>query len=147
MVDTPWLGPRRDLLQLKMLHISRPDRKQGLGARLFREAQAIARERGAHGLYISATPSLNTITFYQRLGAVVTPLGHVRFDPHVPAAVRARTPFLNTAPHAPAARGVRRLARDLAFERDHGRDPRGRGRRPGFFASLAARWALGRVAR
>ena len=86
-----------------------------------------------------------TASSRQFLGAVVTPLGHVRFDPHVPAAVRGRTPFLHTAPNGLAARGVRRLARDLAFERDHGRDPRGR--RPGFFASLAARWALGRAAR
>jgi flagellar biosynthesis protein FlhG len=87
----------------------------------------------------------------QFLGAVVTPLGHVRADPCVPLAVRSRTPFVLAAPHAPAARGVRRLARDLVFELRHDRGPRGRDRdrprRPGFFAALAARWALSRVAR
>jgi flagellar biosynthesis protein FlhG len=89
----------------------------------------------------------------QFLGAVVTPLGHVRFDPGVPQAVRARRPFVLEAPHAPASRGVRRLARDLVFELKHDRDPRGHGhgrdrpRRPGFFAALAARWALSHVAR
>ena len=57
-----------------------------------------------------------TASSRQFLGAVVTPLGHVRFDPQVPLAVRTRTPFLTTAPHGLAARGVRRLARDLVFE-------------------------------
>ena len=77
----------------------------------------------------------------QFLGAVVTPLGSVRSDPHVPLAVRARKPFVLAYPHAVASRGVRRLARDLLAERQP------RTRRPGFFAALAARWALSRVAR
>lgn len=77
----------------------------------------------------------------QFLGAVVTPLGHVRSDPHVPLAVRARRPFLLAYPHAVASRCVRRLALDLLDERQP------RPRRPGFFAALAARRALGRVAR
>jgi flagellar biosynthesis protein FlhG len=75
------------------------------------------------------------------LGLVVTPLGHVRDDPRVPRAVRARRPFVVAYPHAPAARGVRRLARTLIEER------RPRPGRPGFFATLAARWALARVGR
>ncbi len=77
----------------------------------------------------------------QFLGAVVTPLGHVRADPHVPLAVRARRPFLLAYPNSVASRGVRRLARDLIAERQ------GKAHRPGFFAALAARWALSRVAR
>jgi len=77
----------------------------------------------------------------QFLGVVVTPLGHVRLDPHVPRAVRARRPFLTEYPQAIASRGVRRLARALIEERQP------RPARPGFFAALAARWALGRVAR
>ena len=75
------------------------------------------------------------------LGTVVTPLGHVRTDPHVPLAVRMRQPFVVAYPNAIAVRGVRRLARDLIEERQP------RSRRPGFFAALAARWALNRVAR
>jgi flagellar biosynthesis protein FlhG len=79
------------------------------------------------------------------LGAVVTPLGPgaVRADPHVGLAVRGRRPFLTAYPGAPASRGVRRLARALARER---LTSHGRGRRSGFFAGLAARWALGLVA-
>jgi flagellar biosynthesis protein FlhG len=82
-------------------------------------------------------------TSRQFLGVVVTGLGHVRADPHVPLAVRQRHPFVTAYPGSIAARDVRRLARVLIAERQ----PRGRGRRPGFFAALAARWALGRVAR
>ena len=84
-----------------------------------------------------------TASSRQFFGAVVDGLGSVRSDPHVPLAVRARRPFSTAYPAAAASRDVRRLAR-LLIERD--RVP-SRSRRPGFFAALAARWALGRVAR
>lgn len=71
-VDTVWRGPRSDLLQLEFLHVGRAYRGQGLGRRLFAHAQAIAREQGARGLYISATPSRHTIDFYRSLGCQVT---------------------------------------------------------------------------
>lgn len=80
----------------------------------------------------------------QFLGAVVLPLGHVRYDPRVPRAVRARTPFLLSSPHGAASRCVRRLARDWAAGPD--RERPGRPRRPGFFSALAARRALSRAA-
>jgi flagellar biosynthesis protein FlhG len=80
-------------------------------------------------------------TSRQFLGTVVTGLGHVRADPHVRQAVRARRPFVLAYPGSPASREVRRLARSLVGER------RPRGQRPGFFAALGARWALSRVAR
>jgi flagellar biosynthesis protein FlhG len=83
-------------------------------------------------------------TSRQFLGAVVSPLGpgSIRADPHVGMAVRRRQPFLTVFPGSPAARGVRRLARALARERL----PQHRSRRAGFFAALAARWALSLVA-
>ena len=77
----------------------------------------------------------------QFLGTVVTGLGHVRADSHVPLAVRMRRPFVVAYPNAIASRGVRRLARDLVEQHQP------KSRRPGFFAALAARWALNRVAR
>jgi flagellar biosynthesis protein FlhG len=77
----------------------------------------------------------------QFLAAVVTPLGYVRADPHVPLAVRARRPLILAYPNSVASRGVRRLARDLVAGHPQS------GRRPGFFAALAARRALSRVAR
>ena len=68
-LDVRWLGPRRDLLQLVILHVSRDYRKHGVGTALFERVRGAARELGAQGLYISATPSENTIHFYQRFGA------------------------------------------------------------------------------
>lgn len=76
----------------------------------------------------------------QFLGTVVTGLGHVRSDPHVPQAVRMRRPFLTAYPGATASKGVRRLAQTLIDERQP------KSRRPGFFNALATRWALSRVA-
>ncbi|MGP0070034.1 MAG: P-loop NTPase, partial [Isosphaeraceae bacterium] len=85
-----------------------------------------------------------TASSRQFLGAVVSPLGPgvVRADPHVPQAVRARRPFVTEYPGTAASRGVRRLARALVRERQ----PQHRSRRAGFFASLAARWALSHLA-
>ncbi|MFL5807402.1 MAG: GNAT family N-acetyltransferase [Roseiflexaceae bacterium] len=73
VVDSVLLGPQRDQLELKMLHVSRDYRKHGLGVLLFEKAREVARACGAKRLYISATPSENTIHFYQRRGAIVTP--------------------------------------------------------------------------
>jgi flagellar biosynthesis protein FlhG len=90
-----------------------------------------------------------TASSRQFFGTVVDGLGSVRSDPHVPLAVRSRQPFSTAYPGAAASRDVRKLARvllDRERERQRGRGP-ARSRRPGFFAALAARWALGRVAR
>jgi GNAT superfamily N-acetyltransferase len=73
VVDTIPLGLAGDQLQLKFLYVSRDYRRRGVGKRLFQEARDIARARGAAALYISATPTENTINFYQRRGAVVNP--------------------------------------------------------------------------
>ena len=72
ILDNKLIGIRRDLLQLKFLHVSHHHRNQGLGHQLFALSAARARARGARGLYVSATPSQNTIDFYLRLGCVVT---------------------------------------------------------------------------
>jgi predicted N-acetyltransferase YhbS len=70
-LDTVWRGRRGDLLQLEFMHVGRDYRAQGVGTRLYEQARSAARERGARGLYISATPSENTILFYQARGAVL----------------------------------------------------------------------------
>lgn len=72
VLDSEFIGRNRDQLQLKFLHISRDYRKQGLGKGLFEMASTKARDWGAQQMYISATPSENTIDFYLHLGAVVT---------------------------------------------------------------------------
>lgn len=65
------IGPAQDQLQLVFLHVSQAYRQQGLGKALFERAQAEARARGARWLYVSATPSENTVHFYQRRGCVL----------------------------------------------------------------------------
>ena len=71
VLDTVPLGARRDQLQLTFLHVSRDHRGQGLGARLFEHMRTLAHARGARYLYVSATPSENTVRFYQRRGCIV----------------------------------------------------------------------------
>ena len=72
VLESSFMGRDEDQLQLKFLHVSRRYRKTGLGRRLFEKAVARAREFGARRLYISATPSENTIGFYLRRGCRVT---------------------------------------------------------------------------
>jgi predicted N-acetyltransferase YhbS len=71
VVDSVLLGPRRDLVQLSFLHVGRDERDRGLGTALFEEASRIARSLGAHGLYVSATPSEHTVRFYLARGCQV----------------------------------------------------------------------------
>lgn len=72
ILESRFIGKNRDQLQLKFLHVSRDYRKKGLGTQLFQLARAKAREWGVRRLYISATPSENTVNFYLKLGAAVT---------------------------------------------------------------------------
>lgn len=71
VLESKWIGKRKDQLQLKFLHVSSSYRNRGLGTQLFELAKATARERKAKRLYISATPSENTVNFYLRLGCAV----------------------------------------------------------------------------
>ena len=71
-VDTRRFGPRQEMLQLLLMHVSQPYRDQGLGTRLFGAACAQARARGARRLYVSATPSEHTVHFYLARGCCVT---------------------------------------------------------------------------
>lgn len=71
VLDSKRIGKYKDQLQLLFLHVSRSYRQKGLGTQLFELAKATARRRGANGLYISATPSENTVNFYLRLGCAV----------------------------------------------------------------------------
>jgi ribosomal protein S18 acetylase RimI-like enzyme len=72
VLDNHFIGRKKDRLQLKLLHISHSFRGRGWDKHLFELAVAEARKRGAQSLYISATPSENTIDFYLNLGCQVT---------------------------------------------------------------------------
>jgi predicted N-acetyltransferase YhbS len=71
VLESKYIGKGKDTLQLKFLHIDRAYRKQGLGRILFEKSAERAREVGAKKLYISSTPSENTINFYLGLGCVL----------------------------------------------------------------------------
>ncbi len=71
ILESKFIGSKTDTIQLKFLHVSRGGRKQGLGNKLFHLAVEHARLLGAKKLYISATPSENTINFYMGLGCVL----------------------------------------------------------------------------
>ena len=73
VLESKFIGPHKDLLQLKALHVSCAYRGHGLGRQLFELARTKARALGAKGLYISATPSEHTVQFYMRLGSTLTP--------------------------------------------------------------------------
>ncbi len=70
-VDSEPFGANNDQRQLKWLYVSSNYRKQGAGKRLLDEAKSIACKQGASYLYISATPSKNTVEFYMRHGAIL----------------------------------------------------------------------------
>ena len=53
ILDSRFIGRKKDQLRLTFLHIGKAYRKRGLGRRLFELAKAEARERGAKRLYIS----------------------------------------------------------------------------------------------
>lgn len=71
ILESRFIGSNHDTLQLKFLHVSRGQRKQGLGTKLFHLAVEHASSFDAKKLYISATPSENTINYYLRLGCVL----------------------------------------------------------------------------
>lgn len=58
------IGRARDRVQLKFLHVSQRVRGTGVGTALFDTAAARARALGARAVYVSATPSENTVRFY-----------------------------------------------------------------------------------
>ena len=72
VLESRFIGREKDQLQLKFLHVSQRHRQAGLGCTLFEKAVARARELGARRLYISSTPSENTVRFYLRRGCRVT---------------------------------------------------------------------------
>jgi len=68
-----------DRLNLTGLWVSHKYRGKGIGKTLFRLATQQARKRGAKTLYVSATPSENTLRFYMAMGCRLTE----SVDPHL----------------------------------------------------------------
>jgi predicted N-acetyltransferase YhbS len=59
---------RPGIAQLAYLHVSNGYRAEGIGGRLCDRLEEIAREAGDTSMVVSATPSLNTVRFYERRG-------------------------------------------------------------------------------
>ena len=57
-----------DLAQLATLHVSRAYRRRKVARELVAEIVRRVREDGAHGLYVSATPSRSAVGFYRSQG-------------------------------------------------------------------------------
>jgi predicted N-acetyltransferase YhbS len=71
-LEAEFIGKDRDQLNVVILHVGKDHRKRGIGNKLMRIVMERAKEMGAMKLYVSATPSENTVNFYVSLGCVVT---------------------------------------------------------------------------
>ena len=67
-LDNKFIGRNKDQLNLAGLWVSKRYRKMGIGKALIELVKNKAREIGAEKLYVSATPSQNTIKFYMNRG-------------------------------------------------------------------------------
>ena len=72
VTDVRPVGAYPELYQLGFMHVGKTVRGLGLAGELYRRSVAIAKEAGAEGFYISATPTRRTIDFYVKQGAKVT---------------------------------------------------------------------------
>jgi GNAT superfamily N-acetyltransferase len=73
VIDGEFIGPDRAWVAVKFLYVSGSHRGKGVGSRLFQYAKDMARRSGARGLYISSTPTENTVNFYLHLGCEIAP--------------------------------------------------------------------------
>ena len=73
VLESARVGRSGDQMQLAYLYVSRSHRGRGVGLQLFEAAVSIARESGAKALYVSATPTENTVDFYLHRGCVLAP--------------------------------------------------------------------------
>jgi len=73
VLENDRVGRASDQMQLAYLYVSRAYRGRGVGMQLFEAAVAFAREGGAKALYVSATPTENTVDFYLNRGCVLAP--------------------------------------------------------------------------
>lgn len=65
-------GPDRDRIQVDLMYVSRPYRRQGIGTRIIQLLSEEAKRRGAKYLYISSTETQSAVQFYQSCGSELT---------------------------------------------------------------------------
>lgn len=71
VLESARVGRASDQIQLAYLYVSRAYRGRGVGMQLFEAGVSFARVAGANALYISATPTENTVDFYLNRGCVL----------------------------------------------------------------------------
>lgn len=71
-LESEFIGKKKDQLQLYYHHVDKHYRHKGVGKKLLMKVMEKGRELGAKKLYISATPSKNTIDFYMHMGCRLT---------------------------------------------------------------------------
>ena len=70
-LESEFIGRKKDQLQLYFHHVDNHYRHRGIGGKLLTKIVEKAKELGATKLYISATPSKNTIHFYMHVGCTL----------------------------------------------------------------------------
>jgi predicted N-acetyltransferase YhbS len=73
VLESARVGRASDQMQMAYLYVSRAYRGLGVGMQLFEAAVSFARDAGATALYVSATPTENTVDFYLNRGCVLAP--------------------------------------------------------------------------
>jgi predicted N-acetyltransferase YhbS len=73
VLESARVGRASDQMQLAYLYVSRAHRGRGVGMQLLETAASFAREAGANALYVSATPTQNTVDFYLNRGCILAP--------------------------------------------------------------------------
>jgi GNAT superfamily N-acetyltransferase len=73
VLESARVGRASDQMQLSYLYVSRTYRGRGVGTQLFEAVLTFARAAGANALYVSATPTENTVDFYLRRGCILAP--------------------------------------------------------------------------
>ena len=99
------------LVQFRFLHVDRAYRKLRLGSALFASAAEAARRFGASGLYISATPTENTVNFYRHLGCTVLGLPDPELFALEPDDIHLQ--WLADTPGTPVSHAAEQLHSDL----------------------------------
>ena len=66
------IGEKKDMIQLSSLWVSNKYRKKGIGRQLISVLKESAKQSGAKKLYVSSTPSKNTVDFYRGVGFDLT---------------------------------------------------------------------------
>ena len=71
-INNKLIGKDSDMIREESLHISTDYRKMGIGTKIFSTLKEKAIEFGGRKMYVTATPSKNTVNFYMGVGFEVT---------------------------------------------------------------------------